>query len=58
MTAAVGQLAMTRAYGRGSTLVTAALSYSGIVFSALLGVLVGCLLAGQVLRHDDGRVQE
>ena len=36
-----GQLAMTRAYGRGSTLVTAALSYSGIVFSALLGVLVG-----------------
>jgi drug/metabolite transporter (DMT)-like permease len=36
-----GQLTMTRAYGKGSTLVTAALSYSGIVFSALLGVLVG-----------------
>jgi len=37
---AAGQLAMTRAYGRGSTLVTAALSYSGIVFSSVLGILV------------------
>lgn len=36
-----GQLAMTRAYGRGSTLVSAALSYSGIVFSALFSVLIG-----------------
>jgi len=37
---AAGQLAMTRAYGRGSTLVTAALSYSGIVFSSVLGIVV------------------
>jgi S-adenosylmethionine uptake transporter len=33
-----GQLAMTRAYGKGRTLVTAALSYSGIVFSSVLGI--------------------
>ena len=31
---------MTRAYGKGSTLVTAALSYSGIVFSSVLGILL------------------
>ncbi len=37
---AAGQLAMTRAYGHGSTLVTAALSYSGIVFSSVLGIVV------------------
>jgi drug/metabolite transporter (DMT)-like permease len=37
----LGQLAMTRAYGKGSALVTAALSYSGIVFSALLGLAIG-----------------
>jgi S-adenosylmethionine uptake transporter len=37
---AVGQLSMTRAYGQGSTLVTAALSYSGIVFSSVFGILV------------------
>jgi S-adenosylmethionine uptake transporter len=36
----MGQLAMTRAYGKGSTLVTAALSYSGIVFSSVLGILL------------------
>jgi S-adenosylmethionine uptake transporter len=35
-----GQLAMTRAYGKGRTLVTAALSYSGIVFSSALGIAV------------------
>ncbi len=35
---ALGQLAMTRAYGHGSTLVTAALSYSGIVFSSAIGI--------------------
>lgn len=35
-----GQLAMTRAYGKGRTLVTAALSYSGIVFSSALGIVV------------------
>ncbi len=37
---AVGQLAMTRAYGKGSPLVSAALSYSSIVFSSLLGIAV------------------
>jgi S-adenosylmethionine uptake transporter len=37
----MGQLAMTRAYGKGRALVTAALSYSGIVFSALLGLAIG-----------------
>jgi len=36
----IGQLAMTRAYGKGSTLVTAALSYSGIVFSSVLGIAI------------------
>ncbi len=35
-----GQLAMTRAYGRGKTLVTATLSYSGIVFSSALGIVI------------------
>jgi S-adenosylmethionine uptake transporter len=34
----LGQLTMTRAYGKGRTLVTAALSYSGIVFSSALGI--------------------
>lgn len=37
---AAGQLAMTRAYGRGSTMVAAALSYSGIVFSSVLGIVM------------------
>ncbi|MEP7182033.1 MAG: DMT family transporter [Betaproteobacteria bacterium] len=37
---AAGQLAMTRAYGRGRTLVTAAISYSGIVFSSILGIAI------------------
>ena len=36
---ALGQFAMTRAYGQGSTLVAATLSYSGIVFSSVIGVL-------------------
>ncbi|MBP7566784.1 MAG: DMT family transporter [Burkholderiaceae bacterium] len=35
-----GQLCMTRAYSQGSTLVVANLQYSGIVFSALFGVLL------------------
>lgn len=38
--ACTAQLAMTRAYRLGNPLVTANLSYSGIVFSALLGILV------------------
>jgi drug/metabolite transporter (DMT)-like permease len=36
----IGQLAMTRAYGKGSAIVSAALSYSGIVFAAILGMLI------------------
>jgi S-adenosylmethionine uptake transporter len=36
----VAQLAMTRAYGKGSAIVSAALSYSGIVFGAILGIIV------------------
>jgi drug/metabolite transporter (DMT)-like permease len=39
ITGTLGQLFMTRAYGKGSTLVTAALSYSGIVFSSILGIV-------------------
>jgi drug/metabolite transporter (DMT)-like permease len=35
----VGQLAMTRAYGRGPALITGAFSYSTIVFSSLFGLL-------------------
>lgn len=35
----VGQLAMTRAFGLGSTLLTAALQYSTIIFATLLGML-------------------
>lgn len=35
-----GQITMTRAYGKGSPLTAAALSYSGIVFSSVLGILV------------------
>lgn len=38
--AAVGQMAMTRAYHLGKTLVTANLQYSGIVFSSIWGILV------------------
>jgi len=33
-----GQLAMTRAFGAGSALLTAALQYSTIIFAALLGM--------------------
>ncbi len=36
--ASLGQLCMTRAYSRGSTLVVANLQYSGIVFAALYSV--------------------
>ena len=36
----VAQLAMTRAYGKGPAIVSAALSYSGIVFAAILGIAV------------------
>jgi drug/metabolite transporter (DMT)-like permease len=35
----VAQLAMTRAYGQGSAIASAALSYSGIVFAAILGII-------------------
>ena len=40
LTGAFGQWSLTRAYGRGSMLVSASLSYSGIVFSALIGIAV------------------
>ncbi|HKB55200.1 MAG TPA: DMT family transporter [Ramlibacter sp.] len=36
--ASLGQLAMTRAYNRGSTLVVASLQYSGVLFGAIFGV--------------------
>ncbi|WP_293777106.1 DMT family transporter [uncultured Oxalicibacterium sp.] len=38
--AALAQIAMTRAYRLGNTLVTANLQYTGIVFSSLWGVLI------------------
>lgn len=40
VTAAVAQVAMTRAYHLGKTLVTANLQYTGIVFSSIWGVLI------------------
>ena len=36
----LGQVFLTRAYGQGNTIVTAALSYSGIVFSSVLGIWI------------------
>jgi S-adenosylmethionine uptake transporter len=36
----LGQWAVSRAYGHGSVLVSAALQYSGVIFAALLGTLV------------------
>jgi S-adenosylmethionine uptake transporter len=38
--AAVGQMAMTRAYHLGETLVSANLQYTGIVFSSIWGILI------------------
>lgn len=38
--ASLGQLAMTRAYRKGATLVVASMQYSGIVFAALFGTLL------------------
>jgi S-adenosylmethionine uptake transporter len=38
--ASLGQLFMTRAYASGATLLVANLQYSGVVFAALLGLLV------------------
>ncbi len=40
LTATTAQIAMTRAYRLGNTLVTANLQYTGIVFSSLFGVLI------------------
>ena len=40
ITAAIGQMAMTRAYHLGKTLLTANLQYTGIVFSAAWGMLI------------------
>jgi drug/metabolite transporter (DMT)-like permease len=39
LTATVAQLALTRAYGTGRTLVVGSLSYSTVVFSTILGIL-------------------
>lgn len=39
-TATVAQLALTRAYGQGRTLVVASFAYSTVVFSALLGLVL------------------
>ena len=38
--ATLAQLAMTRAYSRGKTLVSAALAYSTVIFSSLFGMLI------------------
>ncbi|NJM44477.1 MAG: DMT family transporter [Brachymonas sp.] len=38
--ASLGQLMMTRAYASGATMLVANLQYSGIVFAALLGMIV------------------
>lgn len=35
----IGQLAMTRAFGMGSALLTAALQYTTIIFAAILGII-------------------
>jgi S-adenosylmethionine uptake transporter len=40
VTAAVAQIAMTRAYHLGKTLVTANLQYTGIIFSTMWGILI------------------
>ena len=38
--AALGQLCLTRAYSRGSTIVVANLNYSGIIFAAIYGAVL------------------
>ena len=40
MTATLAQLAMTRAYHQGVTLIVTALGYSTVLFSSLLGILL------------------
>lgn len=40
VTATIGQLAMTRAYGKGNTLTVGSMSYSTVVFSSLLSLIV------------------
>lgn len=40
LTATLAQIAMTRAYRLGNTLVTANLQYTGIVFSSLFGIVI------------------
>ena len=40
ITAGVAQLAMTRAYTRGKTLMSAALAYSTVIFSSLFGMAI------------------
>jgi len=40
VSATLAQMAMTRAYRLGNTLVTANLQYTGIVFASLWGILI------------------
>jgi S-adenosylmethionine uptake transporter len=40
VTATLAQMAMTRAYGTGKTLVVANLQYTGIIFSSVWGMLL------------------
>ena len=49
VTATLAQLAMTRAYGSGKTLLTANLGFSGILFSTAWGVLI----FGDVIHLDN-----
>lgn len=62
LTGTLGQLAITRAFGRGVTVTVAALSYSTVVFSSLLGmalrgemlpasswIAIGVIIAGGVV---------
>jgi S-adenosylmethionine uptake transporter len=44
--ATCAQLAMTRAYSRGKTMMSAALAYSTVIFSSLFGMLIWCELIG------------
>ncbi len=61
-TATLAQLAMTRAYSKGKTLVSGSLAYSSVVFAALFGIVlwdellpvsgwlgIGLIVAGGIL---------
>ena len=38
--ATIGQLAMTRAYKRGNTAISASLAYTTVIFASLLGIII------------------